>query len=68
MSKNYSAFWQYPNSILYEDLAFGSHIERVAAMVKYRDNLPDEMLVLEFSDTWVSEATEQYLALLTKYI
>jgi hypothetical protein len=39
-------FREYPDGIEYEDLVSGSRHETVAAMVKYKDTLPDMILVI----------------------
>jgi hypothetical protein len=37
----WNAFWEYPNKITYNDLAFGNEAEMTAAILKYKENLPD---------------------------
>ncbi len=57
-------FFKYPNQINYEDLALGNEPERVAALVKYKDSLPEKIVVITISKK-IDEhykATEWYWA------
>lgn len=43
----WGTFWQYPDKTDYQLIASGTHVQRVAAIAKYRSSLPDNMLVLK---------------------
>lgn len=50
ISKYWTIFRQYPDSIQYEDLAFGNDPETIAAAVKFEDEMPEKFLVVEVGD------------------
>jgi len=58
----YSAvYFQYPDNVQYEDLAFGKDKERIAASVKYRDSLPNRLaVILVYKDTRFGEIENRY--------
>ena len=60
---NYTVtFFEYPNKITYDDLAFGNEPKQVAATVKYKDSLPERMAVLT-----IREETKPYYEFSERY-
>jgi len=47
MSRYWDTFQQYPDNTNYDHMVFGTHVQTIAAIVKYRDELPDSILVVQ---------------------